>query len=76
MHWQGSTNQIARRPEQVTCNIGQVTNEKKSVRGLVPFFARASVINPQDANYMSMFIQPKIIFRSIIVACGKVIDSL
>jgi len=44
---QGSTNQIARRPGQVTCKVGQVTNEQKSVCGLVPFFGRASVINRQ-----------------------------
>ena len=42
-----STKQIARRPGQVTCKVGHVTNEQKSVRGQVPFFSRASVINRQ-----------------------------
>jgi len=27
--------------------VGQVTNEQKSVRGLVPFFGQTSVINRQ-----------------------------
>ena len=31
---QGSTN---RRPGQVTCKVGQVTDEQKAVRGLVHF---------------------------------------
>ena len=44
-------------------------------RGLLPFYGRASVINCQYTrrHYLSVFLQPNIISRSIIVVCEEVI---
>ena len=70
---QGSTNQIAQGPGQVTFTVGQGTNEQKSVFSVGQV---SQIDNTQDAPYLSVFIQPNIIFRSIMVARGEVILSL